>query len=451
MKFTHLLPSWVWAFSLFSISVGTVSATPMVTLSLEEAINRAQTHDLWLAQSRYQQSSYESQAAFNSALPDPKVSVAMANLPTDSFDFEQEPMTQLKVGISQMFPRGDSLAIKQKQSELMAEQQVYLRADRSLQLERQVTQLWLDAFKAAKTIQLIERNRSLFTHLVDVAESSYTSALGRTRQQDLVRAQLELTRLDDRLNVLEQQHMIAKSRLGEWLSEDYLYADRFQLADDMPKLLLQSTSLNGNSNADVILQKDLSHHNLSQHLQQHPAVKSIEFQITVADQKVRLAEQKYRPQWGLNASYGYRGDDAMGDDRADFMSVGVTFDLPLFTEQKQDKEVQSAVANTQRMKTQKWLKVRTMMSEYQAQNARLEGLKQRAKLYQQQLLTQMNEQSEAALTAYTHDDGLFSEVVQARIAELNALIDALHIDIDTAKTIAAMNYFLPAPKQGETL
>ena len=51
------------------------------------------------------------------------------------------------------------------------------------------------------------------------------------------------------------------------------------------------------------------------------------------------------------------------------------------------------------------------MSEYQAQNARLEGLKQRAKLYQQQLLTQMNEQSEAALTAYTHDDGLFSEVV----------------------------------------
>ena len=32
----------------------------------------------------------------------------------------------------------------------------------------------------------------LFEHLVDVAQSSYASALGRTRQQDLVRAQLEL-------------------------------------------------------------------------------------------------------------------------------------------------------------------------------------------------------------------------------------------------------------------
>ncbi len=34
-----------------------------------------------------------------------------ANFPTDSFNINQEPMTQLTVGVSQMFPRGDSLAL----------------------------------------------------------------------------------------------------------------------------------------------------------------------------------------------------------------------------------------------------------------------------------------------------------------------------------------------------
>ena len=35
-----------------------------------------------------------------------------------------------------------------------------------------------------------------------------------------------------------------------------------------------------------------------------------------------------------------------------------------------------------------------------------------------------------------------AEVVRARIAELNARIDALHISIDRLKTIAQLNYFL---------
>lgn len=62
-------------------------------------------------------------------------------------------------------------------------------------------------------------------------------------------------------------------------------------------------------------------------------------------------------------------------------------------------------------------------------------------LYQKQLLPQMSEQAEASLEAYTNDESDFAEVVRARIAELNAQIDALAIDVERQKTIIELNYF----------
>ena len=53
----------------------------------------------------------------------------------------------------------------------------------------------------------------------------------------------------------------------------------------------------------------------------------------------------------------------------------------------------------------------------------------------------MHEQAEASLSAYTNDDGDFSEVVRARIAELNARVEALDIEIDRRQTISQLNYF----------
>jgi hypothetical protein len=54
----------------------------------------------------------------------------------------------------------------------------------------------------------------------------------------------------------------------------------------------------------------------------------------------------------------------------------------------------------------------------------------------------MREQADAALNAYTHDDGDFAEVVRAKIDQLNAGIEALDIEVERLKTISEINYFL---------
>ncbi|MAY38662.1 TolC family protein, partial [Spongiibacter sp.] len=187
------------------------------TLTLDEAITLAIDTDPWLTGSQYTQQALTDEATAAATLPDPRMSLMAGNFPVDSFDINQEGMTQLSVGISQMFPRGDSLSLTRRQKQQLAEQHPLLRLDRRAKVGATVSQLWLEVFKAQESIRLIEQDRALFEQLVDVAEASYSSALGRARQQDVIRAQLELIRLEDRLTMLRQQQQAAQKRLTEWI------------------------------------------------------------------------------------------------------------------------------------------------------------------------------------------------------------------------------------------
>ncbi len=101
----------------------------------------------------------------------------------------------------------------------------------------------------------------------------------------------------------------------------------------------------------------------------------------------------------------------------------------------------AAISQTEAIKTEKRLALRSLLSQLQSAYAAHQRLLQRAVLYKTDILVQMSDQAEASLTAYTNDDGDFSEVVRARIADLNARIDALNIDVDLLKSQSQLNYF----------
>ncbi len=417
------------------------------TLTLEEAVKAAQLNDPWLVGNRHSQDAIESMSVAAGTLPDPKVTFGVANLPTDTFDFNQEAMTQFKVGVAQMFARGDSLAIKRKQIETVGSQFPFQRLDRKAKIVVAVSKLWLDVYKAQESINLIEKDRPLFEQLADVAEASYSAALGKTRQQDIVRAQLELTRLDDRLTVLRQKQEMLLEKLSEWLSEYFReqYSDistaatvlpwsRLELDKNLPDIKMVQESL-------YLAEKEADHQKLFEYFSKHPSLLALNRKIEASKIGIDLAREKYKPVWGVNVNYGYRDEDQIGRDRADFVSIGFSFDLPYFTGNRQDKEVESSISQAEAVKTQKWALLRKMIAGFEKNRTQLNRLNERQLLYQVQLLPQIHEQAEASLTAYTNDDGDFAEVVRARIAELNAQIDALGIDVERQKSIIELNYY----------
>ena len=439
--------------AILAFSVVTVSAAQLPVLadskalSFKKAITMAQESDPWLTGNKHKQQALELMSTAANTLPDPKVSIGLANLPTNGFDFTQEGMTQAKVGIAQLFPRGDTLAIKSQQLKTQSEAFPYQRKDRVSKVAVTVGSLWLDAYRVQQTIALIENNRSLFEQLADIATASYSSALGKTRQQDIVRAQLELTRLEDRLAQLAQQKNGFVGMLAQWLSqissensagEPVLLASDFSLhqlvlSQELPEIELINRTL-------VVKETWLEPSALIPYFSNHPAVVALEKNIKATKTGIKLAQQKYQPEWGVNASYGYRADDAMGSSRADLFSIGVTFDLPIFTHNRQDKAVQSAVSATEAVKTDKILLLRQLLGAYSSAKGRLLRLKERQMLYKFKLLPQIHDQAAASLSAYTNDDGDFSEVVRSRIAVLNTEIDLLTLNVEEQKIGLELNY-----------
>jgi len=443
--------------ALFGYSQIVHAADNQKAWSFNNAVKTAQKNDPWLTGNEHRQQALESMSHAASSMPDPKMSIAMANLPTNGFDLSQEGMTQFKVGITQMFPRGDTLAIKNQQLRIESEAYPFQRADREAKVAVTVGNLWLDAYRVQQSIALIENNRSLFEQLADVAQASYSSAVGKTRQQDIVRAQLELTRLDDRLDILAQQQNAYLGMMSQWLSSAFTSNKNvknssnsganteqesinaisqfhtMQLTKQLPELDLL--------NAELVFGKSwLSVEELAKYFAKHPAVFALDKKISATKTGINLAEQQYKPEWGVNASYGYRDDDPMGNSRADLFSVGVTFDLPLFTENRQDMAVKSAISQTEAVKTEKILLLRQLLGAFSSGKGRLLRLNDRKALYQDKLLPQIHDQAEASLTAYTNDDGDFSEVVRSRIAVLNAEIEQLKISVEEQKIIVELNY-----------
>lgn len=442
-----LLPLSLIASTAFASEIDNAS-TNRSTLSLKLAITAAVRNDPWLQTNRHQQDSIESMSIVASTLPDPTISIGVKNIAADSFDFGQEAMTNFKVGVSQMIPRGDSLEIKSRQLSLAASEFPLQRDNRSALVTVKAGKLWLDVYKAQQSIALIDKDRSLFEQLADVAQASYASTVGRTRQQDIVRAQLELTRLDDRLTILKQQQETRMQQLAGLLNDNFVsnYLQSqinepssvtlpyWRVSEKIPNIKMLEPEL-------YLSKKAIDQPIIFEYLSKHPSILAIDQRIKASKSGINLAKQQYKPQWGVNAGYGYRDSDPFGRNRSDLFSIGISFDIPLFTANRQDKQVQSAVSKTEATKTKKWLLARKLIASFESARAQLIRLNERQILFQQLLLPQMHDQAEASLTAYTNDDGDFAEVVRSRIAELNAAIDSLGIDVERQKSIVQLNYF----------
>lgn len=421
-------------------------------LSLESAIVQAQNNDDWLKKSRLIESRFESLSEGASVLPDPIVSVGLLNLPTNGFSFDQEPMTQLKLSASQMFPRGDTLALKEQRYLMSAIEQPYLRENRRQQIALQASILWLQAFEASANYKLVRDAKPLFNKLGDLVAASYASSVGKANQQDIIRAELELVRLNDRLIALESHKQVSVAKLSQYLYRTDVNATaKFLLQSDTQNIQFPTSMPPLQPYQSKALHKiaAVSPYEFHELVNQHPLILASEQRIRTSAVDIDIAKQDYKPQYGLNASYAMRDDTPQGQSRADFFSVGVSVSLPLFSSSAQDAQVSAAKLNTEAIRTEKLLLMKELMASLQSAYAEYAGLQERAGVYQQQILPKIQQQAQAALIAYTNDSGDFAQVVRAKIDELDTQITLLNIRVKQRVALSKIDYYLVSTAQTE--
>ena len=364
-------------------------------------------------------------------LMDPKLQIGVLNLPTDTFDFDQEPMTQFKVSYIQQFPSGDSREIKRDKAVSQSRQFQHQIEERKRRLLTQVRLSYLETLYWEQASETVTQNQQLVSQLSDFVQSQFS--VGRTNQFEFITVQQSLSKLDDRLTQIEQNISGERYKLSEWIGENI---SQLPLIAGIP--ILEQNSL-----------KHLDLEQINESIAQHPRIQEIHNQIDVNRKDLELISESEKPGWALNVSYAYRDDAQDGTDRADFFSAMVTLDLPLFTENRQQKQHQAQQYEIQSSQLQRDALLRKLRSDVLRLKTNLELLEQRDALYRETLVPQAKQRSEAALQTYQSGSGNFADVMQAYMEALNTELEQKRIQIDSLKSRARLLYFVQASSDAE--
>ena len=394
-----------------------------VNLSMQQAEQIALKNDALTKSHQQYALAYKQQSVASDQWPDPKIKLGFQALPTDSYDLDQEPMTQLVIGYSQMIPRGDSLLYE---SELMLARSDMKMADAGLrkrQVRLAVRQTWLNVYLQEASEKILKKNRHLFKQQLDVSQSLYSA--GRNQQQDVLQAELELSLVDDKLQQIESKKNEARAQLARWVGDK---AANYKLVSEDD--LFVSIS---DKNIDQLLDS----------VQQHPGISKHNAKIQASNKQVALAKQKYKPQWGFEVNYGKRsGENMDGSDRADFVSGMIKFDIPVFTEDKQDRILSSRKKSLQAGMYEKQDKVLFFKTKINENYVKLDKLKTRLYLYDDKVLPQARQNSKAALNGYQSGVISFFTLTRARSAELKAQLQRLKLYNQQSMAYAEMLFLV---------
>lgn len=256
-------------------------------------------------------------------LPDPVISFNTMNFPADTYDREQEAMTQLQLGFSQVFPFPGKLSLKEEAAEYDAMAAGHSVNELRLQLIKNVKSKWWQLYYMDRALETVASNQDLLRQFITIAKTKYET--GKGLQQDVLLSQLELSKLMDqniRLQAIRRNQAIQLNILmGRPANELIVLPGK--VSKMMPDILDENSLYQLAGTA-------------------RPRLKKVETHVDAAQSRLDLAKRGYYPDFKLGVTYGDRaGDNPLprGGARSDFVSVMVGVTVPLYAGRKQSKAV----------------------------------------------------------------------------------------------------------------
>jgi outer membrane protein TolC len=238
----------------------------------------------------------------------------------------------------------------------------------------EVKQAYFELYLTDQSLATLRKDRDILAKLAKVAEIRYS--VGKAAQQDVIRAQVELTRLTERQTLLEQERRTLEAQLNSLrdLPVDTLIGATGEVQESPVKQTLDELQVAAESS--------------------FPALKRQQTIIEGNRLAIELARKELRPNFSLGYTYMQRG--ALPD------MYGITFStsLPIFRRSKQDQAVREAAASwesARRMEQNERTRLRYRVKQEYLEAQAAHRLMQ---LYAQGIVPQSRLALESSLTSY---------------------------------------------------
>lgn len=398
-----------WVFIPFAwIAWANATATPLTLSEAQELalIDQPQI----LAQQAVVQSQSDAAIAARQ-LPDPKIKLALQNVPTDSFSLSEDFMTQRTIAIEQMFPGGNKRELRGRRGEQEAAQAAAQVLTQKRMLRRDSALAWLDLFYATQSERLIREQLREARAAVDASRIAYGA--NKNSLEEILIAQHMTNQLRDRTLELAGQIGRARAGLRRWIGEA---ADR-ELAQILPPPQVPSLE------------------QLKAHLPEHPEVAVYDNAIATAESDMALARQGTKPDWSIELGYSKRGSAY-----SDMVSVQLAFDLPVFPANRQSRDAAAKQGLVERVRSQRDDRLRSLNAELAADYAEYQATLSRIETLEKDTLPNVERRIRAAQISYQNSKIPMTSVYEAHHTELGSRQQLLAQRVALARIEARLRY-----------
>ncbi len=247
-------------------------------------------------------------------LPDPRLQLGYQRMPM------VPPVVEGAIyGFGQDIPFPGKLSLKGEVAQRDAERLEQEFNATRLRLIATLKEAYFNLHFVHKSIEIVERNKALLLHFEKTAKSRYS--VGQAAQQDVFRAQVEISRVLDRLAVLDQQKESLHASINRLLNRPPAgpLGTPTEIQTTILTIPLQELSRRADEFSPVLL----------------ATAKSIDR----SERSLSLAQRQYYPDFDITA-LGLRNDKI--NDNGYQVMVGIK--IPLFYETKQKQGVREALA-----------------------------------------------------------------------------------------------------------
>lgn len=418
---TRRWPATWWLALGLALVPGWSAATD---LSFDEAlrISAARAPMLQARQSQVLASREESARA--AALPDPKLTLGLANWPVtgvDAFDSRTDDMTMKQVGVMQEFPARAKRQARQAVADRAVEQAQALSEAERLAVRQAVAQAWIALWAAQREVAALQALQEPTDVAVRAAKARLAGGTGSA--VDAMATQNAALELENRIDAAEASLEAARAGLARWLGEE-------------------PTALRIEGAPPELMSLPVTPATLLASLDRQGPLLPWRSREAVAEAQVDAAIAEKRPDWSLGVTYGQRERTPEGVSRSDMLMVEFAIDLPLFTRNRQDRGVAARRAELDAVAAEREDARRAQAERVRMALAEWEGLKRQVARKETESLPLARDRVKTALAAYAAGGDL-QPWLEARRDEIELHLEhARHLG-ELGRAWAALAYLLP--------
>ena len=333
-----------------------------------------------------------------SSLDDPILEFQLKNMPVNTFDLSQESATQKQFTLSQKLPYPGKRGLKSEIAEKNIDITQQDLQEAKLTITRDVKLAFYELCFVLSAMTITKENKTLLEQFVLITESKYS--VGKGLQQDVLKAQVELSKIMERLIELEKLEGIEKAKLNS-------------LMNLLPQEAL--TILHGIAKTDFNYTVQKLQDIAEEHRPLLSKIRSLKARYGISK---KLAEKEHYPDFNIGFKYSQREGTRL-IDRPDLVSAFVGINIPIWYKTKQSHRVSETAYKVEmagetynKAKNQIFLKIKELVDRER------QGIKT-LQLIEQGILPQARQSLESALAGYTVDKLDFLTLLNNQVTLFN--------------------------------